>query len=91
VWRSRCSASRAQLSSSAASLRAETQSSCTARDSEPAATAGASSTITWAFVPPMPNELTPARRGSASVIQGRSSVLTKNGLESKSISGFGRS
>ncbi len=51
---------------------------------------GASATMAWAFVPPMPMELTPAmsgRPGSAS--SGRRSVLTKKGLFSKSISGLG--
>jgi hypothetical protein len=52
---------------------------------------GASSNTIWAFVPPIPNELTPARLGVAVLFQGRSSVFTKNGLFSKSIFGLGRS
>ncbi len=50
---------------------------------------GASSTMTWALVPPTPKELTPARRGRPLRCQGRDSVLTKKGLFSKSICGFG--
>jgi hypothetical protein len=50
---------------------------------------GASSSTMWAFVPPRPKELTPARRGGSVRGHGRSSVLTKNGLESKSIWGLG--
>ena len=45
---------------------------------------------TCAFVPPIPNELTPARRGPPLPGFQRSvTVLTKNGLVAKSISGFG--
>lgn len=39
----------------------------------------------------MPKELTPARRAWPLQCQGRASTLMKNGLLSKSISGFGRS
>ena len=45
------------------SLRADNTSSCDAVDAARAARGGASSSTTWALVPPMPNELTPARRG----------------------------
>ena len=38
--------------------------------------AGASSNTTWAFVPPIPNELTPARRGSAPAFHDCSLSLT---------------
>ena len=57
-----------------------------------AAAAGASSSTTCALVPPMPNELTPARRGA-----GRRGPLAKRdrrrrtALDAKSICGFGRS
>ena len=52
--------------------------------------AGASSRITCALVPPMPNELTPApARPCRRACHGRSVVLTKNGLAAKSIFGFG--
>ena len=37
----------------------------------------------------MPKALTPARRGPSPAGQSRSSVLTKNGLAAKSMSGFG--
>jgi hypothetical protein len=40
------------------------------------AQAGASSSTTWAFVPPMPKELTPARRGVPFDSQAVSLVLT---------------
>ena len=54
--------------------------------------AGASSSTTCALVPPMPNELTPARRGVAVRRPvGAARSLTKNGLAAKSICGLGRS
>ncbi|OPZ88393.1 MAG: hypothetical protein BWY74_03157 [Firmicutes bacterium ADurb.Bin419] len=40
-------------------------------------------------MPPIPNELTPARRGSLFLFHSRSWLFTKNGLFSKSIPGFG--
>jgi len=42
-------------------------------------------------VPPIPNELTPARRGAPSECQSVNRVFTKNGLFAKSIFGFGAS
>ncbi len=50
---------------------------------------GASSSTAWTFVPPRPNELTPARRGERSAGQGRAWVGTWNGP--KSHCGLGRS
>ncbi len=47
--------------------------------------------MTWALVPPMPNELTPARIGPSVSGQSRGSLLTWNGVAAKSIRGFGRS
>ena len=41
------------------------------------------------LVPPMPKELTPARRGPLSAGHGLTVVFTRNGLFSKSISGLG--
>ena len=62
-WASRCAASRAVAASRADSLRADSTSSCGPRRSGSAVRAGASSSTTCALVPPMPKELTPARRG----------------------------
>ena len=55
------------------------------------AASGASSSTTWALVPPSPNELTAARRGRSERFHGRSSVFTKKGLPAKSICGLGDS
>ena len=44
--------------------------------------------MTCAFVPPMPNELTPARRGESPSLHALSFVLTKKGLLAKSMFGF---
>ena len=60
----RCAASRAVAASSAVAVRAESVSSCQGRRGWEGEGAGAYSSTTCAFVPPMPNELTPARRGS---------------------------
>ncbi len=51
--------------------------------------AGASSSTTCALVPPMPNELTPARRGPRPAGQGRATPLTTNGLVAKWHLGLG--
>ena len=64
--------------------------SCGPGASRRGAGAGASSSTTWAFAPPMPKELTPARRGPAAS-QGRSAAFTTKGLAAKSIRGLGRS
>mmetsp|Transcript_85991 Transcript_85991/g.256491 ORF Transcript_85991/g.256491 Transcript_85991/m.256491 type:complete len:260 (-) Transcript_85991:1130-1909(-) len=48
----------------------------------------ASSRMTWALVPPMPKELTPARRGLPSTSQEQSSGFTKKGERSRLILGF---
>jgi hypothetical protein len=81
----------AVAASRAASLRAETSNNWCEREAAAGSGLGASSTITCTLVPPMPNELTPARRGWSPRGHGRSSVFTKNGLASKSISGLGSS
>lgn len=52
---------------------------------------GASSRITWAFVPPIPMECTPARRGRpSSAGQGRGRVGRTKGLPVTSRAGLGR-
>ncbi len=51
--------------------------------------AGASSSTTCALVPPMPNELTPARRGPGMAGQGRATPLTTNGLVGRWHAGLG--
>ncbi|MNV64020.1 hypothetical protein D3C71_1566450 [compost metagenome] len=84
-------ARRSAMVCTAAALRAESRSRC-GRWAAAACTAGrcgASSTTTCALVPPMPKELTPARRGCAPMGHARASVLTKNGLAPKSICGLG--
>jgi len=55
----------------------------------PVSLGGASSKMAWALVPPIPNELTAARRGVPLPLHSVSFVLTKNGLFSKSILGLG--
>ena len=52
---------------------------------------GASSSTTWALVPPMPKELTPARLGALVRGQGRNPLFTKKGVSSKRICGLARS
>ncbi|GAA4468605.1 hypothetical protein GCM10023170_082780 [Phytohabitans houttuyneae] len=72
-------ASRATWASSAASDRAETIHGTRAGGavgSAGAAKAGACSTITWAFVPLMPNEDTPARRGRSTSGHATASVAS---------------
>ena len=75
--------------SAALEVLAETINSCGRVGAGVGSTWGASSSTAWAFVPPMPKALTPARRGVEFWGQGRSLSLTKNGLLAKSISGFG--
>ena len=70
-------------------MRADSGSSCQGLPGPLAGSAGASSRITWALVPPKPNALTPARRGPSWRGQSRSALLTKNGLPAKSICGLG--
>ncbi len=56
-----------------------------------AAVAGASSSTTWALVPPMPNELTPARRGLPSPSHGPAwSFERRTGCRPSRCAGFGR-
>jgi hypothetical protein len=50
-----------------------------------------SSSTTWTLLPPAPNELTPARRGSPPVTQSTPARATTKGLSAKSIRGFARS
>ncbi len=76
-WRSRCSARRRALSVSACGVFPDRASSRTGRPGpEGAAGSGASSRTTCTLVPPMPKELTPARRGASARGHGRRSVLT---------------
>ncbi|CAM4176439.1 hypothetical protein COSO111634_34430 [Corallococcus soli] len=79
--------------SSAAGVRADSVTSCLERRGpcslEAGSRGGASSNTTCALVPPMPNELTAARRGPWVRSHGRSVVFTKKGLRAKSISGLG--
>ena len=87
----RCAASALALASSAARERAESVSNWNGQsEGSDFAGRGASSSTAWALVPPTPSEFTPARRG-ASAFQAVSRALTRNGLASKSIAGFGRS
>src|SRR6516164_5005574 len=73
----------------AASDLADDVSRCMGRSTadEAAGRAGACSTITWALVPPNPNELTPARRFPAG--HGVGSVTMRIGSLSQGTSGLG--
>src|ERR1700684_1643295 len=82
-------ASREAAASSAEGVFADKGRRCQRRGELAASTGGASSSTTCALVPPMPKELTPARLGMPGVSQERNLALTKNGLESNSILGFG--
>ena len=84
----RCSANCVRWRASAAGVRAESTSNC-GPAAGVASRTGADSSTTCTFVPPSPNELTPARRGSPPWGQSLSSVLTKKRLESRSMPGFG--
>ena len=57
---------------------------------DPRGGSGASSRTAWALVPPIPKELTPARRGPSEG-HGASARCTKNGVSAKEIRGLGRS
>ena len=74
--------------STAASLRADSTSGCTGDAGSVGAGAGASSTITWAFVPPTPSDEIPARRAE-SLVHGSPCPESTNGLLSTSMSGLG--
>ncbi len=65
--------------SRAAGVRAETSRSCQGRERPAAGAAGASSRMTWALVPPMPKELTAARRGSSPAGHGVNALATWKG------------
>jgi hypothetical protein len=91
-WARRCAARRDDASPRADWLRAERVMSWKGQsDGADAATAGASCTTTCALVPPTPKEFTPARRGPLRRVQSVSLSLTRNGLFSKSMAGFGAS
>ena len=65
-------------------MRADTVSTWTGRSGAGGpAGAGGCSTTTCALVPPMPNELTPIRRGTPPVSHSRSSAFTTNGVAGK--------
>ena len=85
---SRRPANRSVAASSAVALRADQIRSCRARVTPDALRGGASSRMACAFVPPIPKELTPARRGPASPGQGRSVVVIANGPASRASFGF---
>ena len=61
-WIFRCSPRFFDILSRAAGVLADSRRSCQGRDGPEASVAGASSSTAWAFVPPMPKELTPATR-----------------------------
>ena len=73
----------------ASGVRAESGSSWCAAARRGRTGAGASSSTTWAFVPPMPSELTPARRGARRRRPGGERVLDAERAPAKSISGLG--
>ncbi len=92
-WAVRYSPWRRAMATSASSPRAESVSRCAGRGAgtfADAAGAGASSRMMCAFVPLMPNALTPASRGAAERFHGWSSVGTKNGVPSSRIRGLSR-
>src|SRR5580698_781756 len=84
-----CAAIAADAASSAEEVRADKVSNCTGHKDSDGSLAGASSNTTWALEPPIPKELTPARRGPSREFQGLHASLTKNGLFAKSICGLG--
>ena len=67
--------SRWHCSSSAAGVRAESTIKWMPRPGPGSSVTGASSSTTWALVPPTPNELTPARSGCPPASQGRHSCI----------------
>ena len=77
------------IRSRAAGVRAASSSTCQGRDGPEGAAGGASSSTACTLVPPMPNALTPARRGSPFAVQSVSRSATRNGLAAKSMAGFG--
>ena len=88
-----CSASRLRIAARTAGERALSGKTCHVPDG-PGALAGgsgASSKIRCAFVPPMPKELTPARRGPppGGAGQGLVSVQTAKGDSARTLRGFG--
>ncbi len=75
----------------ASSVCADRSSTCGSGDSAPRERGGACSRTTWTLVPPMPTELTPARRGPYSGSgHGSASVTTWNGESSRASSGCAR-
>ncbi len=87
--RARWSPNRAPSRSAASADLADQGSSTQPSPVPRAGAAGGSSRTAWAFVPPMPKELTPARRGVGPAGHSVSRSLTWNGEESRSMSGFG--
>src|SRR6266481_4341921 len=85
----KCSARFWVAALSAAADRADVTRSCAGRGEGSEGRDGASSRITWAFVPPTPKALTPARRGTPFDFQSESSWFTRNGLFSRSNFGLG--
>ena len=85
----RQSAILADMVSSADELRAEEISNCAGHSTSDASRAGACSSTTWALVPPIPKELTLARR-TPSGFHAVHLSLTKKGLLAKSICRFGQ-
>ena len=73
---SRWSASSRAIESSAAGVFADRVSTCQGREELDGAAPGASSTIACALVPPIPSEVTPARRGLPLLSQSRNRVFT---------------
>ena len=64
------------IASSAVGVFADRVSTCQGREGPEAIACGASSRIACALVPPIPSEVTPARRGLPSLSQSRSLVFT---------------
>jgi len=62
--------------SKAVLVLADSSNNCQGREELEALITGASSNMTWALVPPMPKELTPALRGVPLLFHSVSLVLT---------------
>ena len=75
-FRLRCSPRFAVAVSKAVAVFAEIVITCSGRDGPLGSGSGACSKTTWAFVPPSPNELTPARSGPLSDFHSWSFVFT---------------
>ena len=86
-WSSTCDSRRRACARSAVAVRAESSQGAAASVASRGATGSAASSTTWALVPPMPNELTPAIRRSAA--QPVRSATTWSFSSSRGIAGFG--